>query len=63
MPEKYSQLRATLALALHLQSAVRFFAVQSSLYTRIWQLPVQLAGLSIWAVVIGLLAVRAFKWE
>lgn len=29
----------------------------------IWQLPLQLAGLSVWAIVIGVLAVRAFKWE
>jgi ABC-2 type transport system permease protein len=29
----------------------------------IWQMPVQLTGLAIWAIVIGVLAVRAFRWE
>ena len=29
----------------------------------IWQLPVQLAGLFVWTVIIGVWAVRAFRWE
>lgn len=29
----------------------------------IWELPVQLGGLCIWTVIIGLWAVRAFRWE
>jgi ABC-2 type transport system permease protein len=29
----------------------------------IWQLPIQLTGLAVWTIVIGVLAVRAFRWE
>ena len=29
----------------------------------IWELPVQLAGLFVWTVVIGVWAVRSFRWE
>jgi ABC-2 type transport system permease protein len=29
----------------------------------IWQLPVQLAGLSIWTIVVGVWAIKAFRWE
>jgi len=29
----------------------------------IWELPVQVGGLSCWTVIIGLWAVRAFRWE
>lgn len=29
----------------------------------IWELPVQVAGLCIWTVVVGVWAVRAFRWE
>jgi len=29
----------------------------------IWQMPVQLTGLTIWGVVISLFSIKAFKWE
>jgi ABC-2 type transport system permease protein len=29
----------------------------------IWQLPIQVAGLFVWTVIIGVWAVRAFRWE
>ncbi|MFY0255438.1 ABC transporter permease [Chitinophaga sp. 30R24] len=29
----------------------------------IWQIPVQLGGLVIWAIIVAMLSVRSFKWE
>ena len=29
----------------------------------IWQMPVELTGLTIWAVVISFICVKVFKWE
>ena len=31
--------------------------------THLWQMPLQVAGLSIWALIIGFACVRSFKWE
>jgi len=29
----------------------------------IWQIPVQLTGLMVWAVIIAVISVKSFKWE
>jgi ABC-2 type transport system permease protein len=31
--------------------------------THIWQMPVQLGGILCWAAVIGVITVKAFRWE
>lgn len=31
--------------------------------THIWQMPLQLTGLCVWAIIISVIAVKAFKWE
>jgi len=31
--------------------------------SHIWQLPVQLTGLIIWAIIISIISVKVFKWE